>query len=335
MSHDIESMAFAYKEGEKIEYGDNPYAKPWHFNMTSDRSVPVSNDMSVRDMIVAAGLDWTVERTPLQYTVDGKTYYGGADQLYRSSDARALTQAAGSWNEVQPDAFVDFFHDFCEEGSMEMNTMGSLHGGRQLFALAKINEKFDLFRGKDVIESFFLFSNPIEYGKSMDLRFTPTRVVCQNTLSIALRGFDAELGVRVSHRQPFNPDDVKQALGIAKEQLGSYKEAAEFLAGKRFSIERLKQYYSDVFPGTYKRKKEVEGIKLNKRAQTALAALETQPGAELGEGTWWQAYNSVTFAVDHLLGKTQAGRIDSAMFGAGQKTKNRALDKALTYAEAA
>ena len=340
MSHSVETMAYAHVEGQ--EGWNNAYSHPWHINDTQNLSVPVDPGATVAEMRTAAGLDWEVKRHASFINVEGELADGtkrvsmmktGDDYLLRSTDNSILTRVGPNWNEVNPEMFVEFFHDFCEEGSMEMNTMGSLKEGKQLFALAKVNESFSLFRGKDVVESYFLFSNPMVYGKSLDLRFTPTRVVCDNTLTVALKGFNTDLGVKLSHRQPFDPDAVKQALGIAKEQLSSYKDAAVFLGSKRWTPESLNQYYSDVFPGTYKRKKEVEGVKLNKRGEVALGALETQPGAELGEGSWWQAYNSVTYAVDHLFGKTDGGRIDSALFGSGQKTKVRALDKALEYAD--
>ena len=331
MSHEVESMAYAFKEDGAY---DEAYSRPWHFNMTGDRSVAVNNDMSPTEMIKAAKLDWSIERAPMYVEIGDEMIPTNQEYLYRSSDQKLLTQVSENWHEVQPDAFAEFFHDFCEEGSMEMNTMGSLNDGKMLFALAKVDESFSLFRGKDVIESYFLFANPIQYGKSVDYRFTPTRVVCQNTLTLALQGKSADLSLRVNHRKPFDQDEVKVALGVAKEQLGSYKEAAEYLAGKRFSVDKLKEYYNDVFPRTHKVKKKLDEIKLTKRGQTAFDCLDTQPGAELGEGSWWQAYNAATYVVDHKLGNGEDSRLQSAWFGDGQKAKVRALNKAIEYADA-
>ena len=69
---------------------------------------------------------------------------------------------------------------------MEMHTAGSLKGGQQVWALAKIKESFDVFGKEDTVESYLLFSNPHQYGKSIDIRFTPIRVVCNNTLTFSL-----------------------------------------------------------------------------------------------------------------------------------------------------
>ena len=84
-----------------------------------------------------------------------------------------------------------------------------------VWALAKVKDSFDLFGG-DTVESYLLFSNPHQYGKSIDVRFTPIRVVCNNTLSLSL-SMQAERQVKVGHRVEFNPGEVKEALGIEQE----------------------------------------------------------------------------------------------------------------------
>ena len=63
--------------------------------------------------------------------------------------------------------------------------------------------------------------------------------------------------------------------------------------------------------------------------------LYTQPGAEFGEGTWWQALNSVTYLTDHVMGKSNEARMQSAWFGQNQTRKVRAVNKAVEYANAA
>jgi ASC-1-like (ASCH) protein len=118
-----------------------------------------------------------------------------------------------------------------------MHTAGSLKGGQMVWALAKVKESFDLFGG-DKVESYLLFSNPHLYGKSIDIRFTPIRVVCNNTLSLSLEQ-QAERSIKVGHRVEFNANEVKKALGIASDKLKTYKEMAEFLGSKRYNIDSL------------------------------------------------------------------------------------------------
>ena len=87
-----------------------------------------------------------------------------------------------------------------------------------VWALAKINESFDVMDG-DRVDSYLLFSNPHDYGKSVDIRFTPIRVSCMNTLAgTALRG-RAINGVKMNHRNVFDADHVKTTMGLAPREV--------------------------------------------------------------------------------------------------------------------
>ena len=339
MSHEVETMAYAYdaKKATGDFWSDNAYEHPWHKDMTGDKSVAVNPDMSPAEMLKKAGLDWKVERAPAYITTQDNTEVPtGQHVIYRDKDNKILTPCSPNWCVTQPSDFADFFAEFCAEGSMEMNTMGSLMQGKRLFALARVkDEEFSLFRGKDVVQAYFLFSMPYIYGEALDLRFTPTRVVCWNTLSMAIdKKANENLGVRVSHRKEFDPEAVKEVLGIAQTKMAGYKEAAEYLASKRFSVDKLKEYYATVFPKRGQDPAKDKVLELGKPAQLAMDMLEIQPGAELGEGSWWQAYNAATYAVDHKFSRTDEKRMDSAWFGNGKNMKTKALTTALKFADA-
>ena len=111
---------------------------------------------------------------------------------------------------------------------------------------------------------------------------------------------------------------------------------AEFLSSKRFTMEKLVQYYNEVFPHTYNKDREVKVQNdLTKTAKEALDVLYTQPGANFGEGSWWQALNSVTYLTDHKMGRSADSRLTSSWFGVNQARKVKAINKAIEYAEAA
>jgi hypothetical protein len=102
-------------------------------------------------------------------------------------------------------------------------------------------------------------------------------------------------------------------------------------------VESLVQYYNEVFPRTYQGKKEIsvkDFTDLSSNGQKAYEVLDTQPGAQFGEGTWWQALNSVTYLTDHQLGREADTRLTSAWFGANQSRKVKAVEKAVEYANA-
>jgi len=300
---------------------------PWH-----GLGVEVSNDLTPAQMMRKAGLDWTVEKVNSFIEVDGERIPTGQQSLVRSSDNKILTNVGGDWNPVQNSEAFEFFSEYVLAGDMEMNTAGSLKGGSNVFALAKVKDSFTIL-GEDQVDSYLLFSNPHQYGKAIDVRFTPIRVVCKNTLTFSLNSASKNF-VKLNHRSVFDADQVKETLGIAHDKFSQYKEMAEFLSTRRFTAESLVQFYNDVFPYTHK-ESEVKTVKdLSKTARDAYEVLETQPGANFGEGTWWQALNSVTYLTDHKLGRNADTRMQSAWFGVNQSRKIKAANKAVEYATA-
>jgi phage/plasmid-like protein (TIGR03299 family) len=318
MAHNVETMAYA---GET----------PWH-----GLGVPVPADLTPAQMQEAAGLDWTVGKSDLFYNVGDRQVRAGKKQaLIRESDGRMLDVVSEDWTPVQNEQAFEFFNDFCAAGEMEMHTAGSLQNGKLVWALGKTKDAFELFNG-DVTEQYVLFTNPHKFGAAIDIRLTNVRVVCNNTLNYALAG-ESDKVVRLSHRQEFNPDEVKAMMGVAKEKLAQYKEMSAFLGSKQASMEGLINYFNEVFPKTYKANEVDTSIiqPHSKAATRALEVIDTQPGAEFARGSWWQAFNAVTYLTDHELGKSQNSRLTSAWYGVNRQRKIAALNKAVEYAEAA
>jgi phage/plasmid-like protein (TIGR03299 family) len=316
MSHEVETMAYA---GET----------PWH---GLGKAVPA--DLSPEQMLETAGLDWEVEKKPLYYfDDDGETVYHapGKQALVRNSDGAVLDMVGDDWNPLQNSEAFEFFNDFVVAGGMRMHTAGSLFGGRRVWALAQIDEPFEIFKG-DVIEPYLLFSNPHQYGKSIDVRTTQIRVVCNNTLTLSL-GKEVDRGIRVGHRAKFDSDKVKMALGVIRQQSETYKNAGVFLGSKKAKRESVTEYFDRLFPlATNKNHKEK---KYSRAAVTSGEILHTQPGAKYGAGTWWECFNAVTYMSDHVLGRNPDNRLESAWFGPRANLKQEALALAIEYAEAA
>ena len=316
MAHMIETIAYA---GEV----------PWHGLGTK-----VPADLSLAQMLDKAGLNWTVEKTPAFANIGGKDVSVGWSALTRSSDNSILSVVSNDWNPVQNAEAFEFFDEYCRVGDMEMHTAGSLRDGQIVWGLAKVKDSFDLFKG-DQVDSYLLFTNPHKFGQCIDVRFTPIRVVCNNTLTLSLSQ-KSDRVVKKNHRTEFNAAEVKQTLGIATEKLAKYKEMAAFLGSKRYTEETAKQYFNTVFPViAYNKEKGPQRKELSKSATRALEVLDTQPGARFAEGSWWQAFNAVTYLTDHEIGRSQDTRLQSAWFGANKNLKIKALETAVEFAEAA
>ena len=303
--------------------------KPWH-----GLGVEVRNDLTPEQMMKKAGLDWTVHEVPSFVEFNGEQIPTGQKSLIRSLDNKILTNVGEGWNPVQNSEAFDFFYDYVMAGDMEMEVAGSLKEGRNVFVLAKVKESFAV-NGDDQVDNYLLFSNPHEYGKAIDIRMTAVRVVCNNTLTVSLQSSSKNF-VKLNHRSQFNPDLVKQQMGLASEKFSQYKEMAEFLSSRRYNKESLMNYYNEVFPHTYSKGKDVNVVEdLTKNAKAAMDVLYTQPGANYAEGSWWQALNSVTYLTDHKMGRSADSRMQSAWFGQNQARKVKAVNKAVEYATAA
>ena len=322
MAHEIE---FVDGQAQMAYVGE----VPWH-----GLGVEVSNDLTPEEMLNAAGLNWRVEAFPAISTLaDGTQIDTGHSALVRDTDNRVLDVITNDWNPMQNADAFDFFNEFVEMGDMEMHTAGSLKGGKIVWALAKVHESFELFDGKDRVDSYLLFTNPHTYGQSIDVRFTPIRVVCNNTLTLSLNKQSKSM-VKVSHRREFNPELVKETLGVAKMKLSKYADIAQYLSNKRFTDESMEDYFKRVFPVITN--KEDSTKELSKSAKYAIEeALENQPGAELGKGSFWALFNTITFMTDHVIGRSADNRLTSAWYGANKNLKNKALEVALEMADAA
>jgi phage/plasmid-like protein (TIGR03299 family) len=298
---------------------------PWH---GLGKQVPA--DLTPAQMLETAGLNWTVDKVQAYANVNGQQVAIGQSALVRSRDHKILDVVSDDWNPVQNEQAFEFFNDFVAAGDMEMNTAGSLKDGQIVWGLAKVKESFELFKG-DKIDSYLLFSNFHKYGHSTDVRFTPIRVVCNNTLTLSLNS-KVERMAKISHRKIFQPDNVKEMLGIAKDKLVKYKEMASFLGSKQAKNEDIVEYFCRVFPvsGANETKKK----EMSKNAEIAMSVLHTQPGAEYAEGSWWQPFNAVTYVTDHLAGRSADSRLSSAWYGYHKGVKTKALELAIEMAEA-
>jgi phage/plasmid-like protein (TIGR03299 family) len=314
---------------------------PWH-----GLGVQVSDNLTPAEMLGAAGLDWKVDRKALW--IDGhENPVGSHFALVRDLDDKVLGICGQDYQPTQNAEVFDFFDKFCKAGDMKMETAGSLSGGKRVWGLAKINGGF-MLGGKDEVEGYILLDNPHIWGRSLQILFTPIRVVCNNTLTAALRNnTNQENTFRMSHDRAFD-DEIKQQaaekVGLAMKALDVFKDKAEFLAKKRAKDQQVLEFFSKlVNPDLYKAAQDlsedgtVSRADLGRTVNRLFDLVATQPGADLktSQGTWWGAFNAVTYYYDHVAGTDQDKRLTSAWFGSAATRKRQALDLAVEFAEAA
>ena len=118
----------------------------------------------------------------------------------------------------------------------------------------------------------------------------------------------------------------------------SYKEVAQFLGSKRYTQDNVIEFFNTVFPRTADKRVQDKALSvetLSRNAKFCYDALDVQPGTQYAEGSWWQAFNAVTFVTDHVQGRNADNRLYSNWFGGNDIRKRKAMDKAIEYAEAA
>ena len=342
MAAAVESMAYA---GEV----------PWH-----GLGVQVSNDLTPKEMLVEAGLDWSVSKREI-FTYDDADPDKSEDLimapnhslLVRDSDNTIFGPCGPKFIPTQNEDAFTFFKKFTDAGKMTMETAGSLKDGRQIWGLAKVDESFTL-PGDDRVLGNLLVSVSHEWGKSNEIRFTPIRVVCNNTLSMALAD-KTQPHFKMPHTKAFDADLIataEDALGLASNRMKEYKEAAEFLCTKKYNKDTVVSYIADLMQPKLAMQQRLLGQSKTEKTYLARAtmldefqrapskvyeALEQQPGANLksSAGTWWGARNAVTFVVDHKWGHDRDAAMHNAWFGARSSLKTKAMTTAIEYARAA
>lgn len=322
---------------ETMAYSGKP---PW-----AGLGKKVSNNLTPEQMLKAAGLDWSVLRRPLTYSrADGdpsNIRVPGRSALVRSDNGHLLTIVGSTYKEVQNKEAMEFFKKFVVAGQMKMETAGALHHGQYIWALARLGIDFKL--GKDdEIRGYILLCQPHVFGKALTIQFTTIRPSCWNTviysLGASLRGSVGHF--RMPHSIMFG-DNVKkraeEALGLAKDQMGEFKLAAQLLSKKKAKPDEVKQFFLDVLkfdPTKAKKRSKGDDVIEPRIVLQFKEALEKAPGAQLStcKGTWWGAVNAVTYIVDHELGRDESAALRTAWLGQKAIMKRRAMRFALDRA---
>ncbi len=316
MAHLIDSMAYV---------GDTP----WHGlgnRLTEKQSIDV--------WAHEAGMDWKINETPVRFSAQhwsgGEMLNSFADQkvLYRSDTLDALSVVSKRYKVVQPMDILEFYRDLTEQSGFELETAGVLKGGRKLWALARTGQSL-LLKGKDVTNGYVLLATACDGTLATTAQLTSVRVVCNNTLAVALgQGSGA---VKVPHSTTFDPIAVKQQLGLSVSDWELFKSQLTALSGRKVKDSETHKYLVQVFSDPYASK---DAPPINERAMNR--ALELFQGHGRGsrlassQGTAFGLLNAVTEFVDHeRRARSTDHRLDSAWFGQGAALKQKAMQTAL------
>lgn len=299
---------------------------PWHRLGTQ-----LPEAFSAAEALRHGGLDYTVTKVGLQ-TVDGAAV-PNRYALRRTDTGAVLGVCAGMYQPLQNrDAFA-FFDGVFGKDKARYEVAGVLGDGERVWLLAKLPGEFEAIKG-DALNQYLLLTNGFDTNEPVRARFTPVRVVCQNTLSLALSKTASE--VRVQHI-----GNVKAKMDIAGNLLRAaglyFDETKELFRG--FAKYGMKQaevsgYFAEVITGDRSANvNELHPVTRN-RILKVQELNETGIGHDIKgvRGTLWGAYNAVTEYVDHVRTGEDLGYI---VDGGGAKLKQRAFEVAKEWALAA
>lgn len=318
MTHLIEHMAYSG-------------AAPWH-GLGSSLSPKQPLEIWQRE----AGMSWQIKESPVHFRADAvghlSTIHSFPEQkvLYRSDTKSPLSVVSSRYQVVQPGEVLEFYRDLTEVSGYELETAGVLKGGRKFWALARTGQATTL-KGNDQVNGYLLLATSCDGTLATTATPTSIRVVCNNTLTVALDG--ATHAIKVPHSTRFVPQTVKKQLGIAVSQWDEFMYRMNMLAARKVQWHEAMGFFMEVLCDTGSGD-PIPEVLPNKRAMEKVQSLYEGKGRgadlESARGTAWGLLNAVTEYVDHeRRARSSEYRVDSAWFGQGATIKQRALDSAL------
>jgi len=317
MAHELD---FSLGRAGMAYIGDTP----WH-----GLGSVMQEGQSLDQWRVAAGLDWEAKKQKIAFWENGTFHEGDSNIIYRSDNLKELGVVSDDYRILQPKAVMDFYADLVEDHGFTMETAGSLHGGKRIWALARTGQDFAV-AGRDTVKGYVLLATSFDKSLATRIQFTSVRVVCQNTLSMSYAGAAGKDFVSVPHSAIFDDRKVKLDLGIYQDNLKGFEWNVQKLANTPVSRDTAIKFLTELLAT----KDEVSTRKMNQIQDVYSLYAGRGMGSQLegSAGTLWGLLNAVTEHVDHHAGRTANTRMNSAWFGTGAALKTEAFNRAIEMA---
>lgn len=281
-----------------------------------------------------AGMDWSIEAADVRFSTRGTGFdairtFPDQKVLYRSDTKAPLAIVSKRYQVVQPAEILEFYRDLTDIGGFELETAGVLKEGRKFWALARTGHTMSL-KGRDQVNGYLLLATACDGTLATTAQFTSVRVVCNNTLAIALA--NGSSAVKVPHRSQFDAQAVKRQLGIAVSSWDDFMTQMKLLSERRVNARTTEAFLQRVltYPATNPTTNRMTVV--NDRAVKTVGELFAGrgKGSDMASsaGTAWGLLNSVTEYVDHhRRARSDDHRRDAAWFGQGAQIKQKAWDE--------
>ena len=277
---------------------------------------------TAEEAIKAAQLDYRVEKKPLQAMINGKKRTRVEDHFatVRMDTERVMGVVGSRYSVIQNrDAFV-FFDSLVGNGQAIYETTGALGDGEKIWILARLPGYIKV-RGKDIVKKYLLLTNSHDGSSLVRCKLTPVRVVCSNTLSVALSGSEEEIRIRHTPSAVENLADASKLLGLSNALYDQLGYIFNRMSLKKLSDKELLEYVEKLVPDNEEAESSTRTENIRR---TILDLHESGAGAEMTRGTLWGACNALTEYTDHVQHSSNPDRrLKSAWFGAGERLKQK------------
>ena len=305
--------------------------RPWHGLGTI-----VDKAISIEEALELSGLNWEVSKGDLfdefgnlqetiKYTYRNVVENGEVERL-------RLGYVSDGYTILQNTEALNWFNPLLETGNCSLETAGSLFGGKKIFITAKIGQDLIEIDKNDPIEKFVLLTNSHEGGFAVRVGFTPVRVVCNNTLKMAV-GNEASKLIRVKHTLQLHNNliEVQQTMDLINQQFMATAEQFKLLATRDINQSDLEKYVRVVFN---KEKAEEQFTEFNDKEQRVRIAAQINEVFEREEKkNLWTAYNSVQGFLQHVKAANRSSlesRYNNLWYGHNDRMNQKALSAALS-----
>jgi len=323
MAHNIEIIN---GEASMFYYGD----KPWH-----GLGQQLENPATSKEAIQAAKLDWEVEKKQiyLENIIPVKNKFA---TVRKDRPETVLGIVGNSYTPLQNAEAFGFFDSIVGEGQAVYHTAGSLLEGKLVWILAKLTGVIRV-TGEDITEKYLLLSNSHDGSSTVQIKFTPIRVVCNNTLTMA---YGDQQFLSVYHQRDIKTrlSEVPKLLNIINTRYTEIDNTLKELVKIQMTDVTLDKYLCDVFPDpTNKRNEklyEYELARAKANREWSKYFFENGVGNNLPgvKGSMWAALNGVTELIDHKVTKQSHDRkLNTVWFGDGAVVKAKAYNRALEF----
>jgi phage/plasmid-like protein (TIGR03299 family) len=258
----------------------------------------VSEAMTSEQAIELGGLNYTVEKRPLYAPgwagtmVEAEGHYGNV----RTDTNEILGIVKGRYRIVQNKDAFGFFDTIIDRGEAIFETAGALGKGERIFVTAKLPEDM-LVRGERV-EKYIMLTNSHDGTSTIIAGFTPIRVVCNNTLTAALKKLDNKVSISHTASAESRLKEASRVMGIASKYMDEVNTTFESMTTRKLSDLEMKYFIETVMQNSIKEDKS------DKEASTRMKNLVDQvysfaishptQTTEAAYRTLWGAYNGIS-----------------------------------------